>query len=44
MREIENFLSKSYEPGFVTDIEQEVAPKGLNENIIRFIPNSLITE
>ena len=27
----------SYEAGFVTDIESEKAPKGLNEDIIRFI-------
>src|SRR6187549_2373147 len=26
-----------YEHGFVTDIEQEYAPKGLNEEIVRFI-------
>lgn len=26
-----------YEAGFVTDIESDVAPKGLNEDIIRFI-------
>ncbi|MGE5502549.1 MAG: Fe-S cluster assembly protein SufB [Ignavibacteriales bacterium] len=26
-----------YEHGFVTDIEQEYAPKGLNEDIVRFI-------
>ena len=26
-----------YKYGFVTDVEQELAPKGLNEDIIRFI-------
>ena len=26
-----------YEHGFITDIEQEYAPKGLNEDIVRFI-------
>ena len=26
-----------YKYGFVTDIEMETAPKGLNEDIIRFI-------
>ncbi len=26
-----------YEAGFVTDIESDFAPKGLNEDIIRFI-------
>lgn len=30
-------LDKKYEAGFVTDIESDVAPKGLNEDIIRFI-------
>jgi len=30
-------ISKEYEYGFVTDIESENAPKGLNEDIIRFI-------
>jgi len=28
---------KEYKYGFVTDIEQEIAPKGLNEDIIRLI-------
>src|SRR5215467_14164082 len=26
-----------YEAGFVTDIESDLAPKGLNEDIVRFI-------
>ena len=26
-----------YKHGFVTDIEQDFAPKGLNEDIVRFI-------
>jgi Fe-S cluster assembly protein SufB len=30
-------LDKKYEAGFVTDIESEFAPKGLSEDIIRFI-------
>ena len=30
-------LADRYEAGFVTDIETEKAPKGLNEDIIRFI-------
>jgi len=33
-KELDN---KSYEFGFVTDIESEKAPKGLNEEIIKFI-------
>lgn len=28
---------EKYEAGFITDIEQEFAPKGLNEDIVRFI-------
>ena len=28
---------EKYSAGFVTDIESEKAPKGLNEDIIRFI-------
>lgn len=30
-------LNKKYDAGFVTDIESDIAPKGLNEDIIRFI-------
>ena len=30
-------LGEKYKYGFVTDIEAEQAPKGLNEDIIRFI-------
>lgn len=30
-------LGDSYKHGFVTDIESEFAPKGLNEDIVRFI-------
>lgn len=30
-------LGSTYDAGFVTDIETELAPKGLNEDIIRFI-------
>jgi Fe-S cluster assembly protein SufB len=36
-RILENVTSGEYKYGFVTDIETEVAPKGLNEDIIRFI-------
>ena len=28
---------KAYDAGFTTDIEQELAPKGLNEDIVRYI-------
>ncbi|GAB1372036.1 Fe-S cluster assembly protein SufB [Candidatus Kapaibacterium sp.] len=34
---IEELANQEYKYGFVTDIEQEYAPKGLNEDIIRFI-------
>jgi Fe-S cluster assembly protein SufB len=34
---IDEILRKSYDAGFVTDIEQEYAPPGLNEDIVRFI-------
>ena len=34
---IEDIASKEYEHGFVTDLEQEFIPKGLNEDIIRLI-------
>ena len=35
--EIQEVLDRRYEAGFVTDIEQEFAPPGLSEDIIRFI-------
>jgi len=34
---IEELANKEYKYGFVTDIEADVAPRGLNEDIIRFI-------
>src|SRR2546423_15497414 len=34
---IEDFVNTVYEYGFVTDIESESAPPGLNEDIIRLI-------
>lgn len=34
---IDSLTQKEYEYGFVTDIEMDMAPKGLNEDIIRFI-------
>jgi Fe-S cluster assembly protein SufB len=34
---IKGIADKEYEFGFTSDIEQEFAPKGLNEDIIRFI-------
>ena len=34
---IEDIAGKEYEHGFVTDLEQEFIPKGLNEDIVRLI-------
>jgi Fe-S cluster assembly protein SufB len=34
---VENLVNKEYKYGFVTDIESDVAPRGLNEDIIRLI-------
>ena len=34
---LSHVLEKDYEYGFKTDIEQELAPKGLSEDIIRLI-------
>ena len=34
---LEEFANRDYEWGFVTDIEADEAPPGLNEDIIRFI-------
>ncbi|MCX6247586.1 MAG: Fe-S cluster assembly protein SufB [Bacteroidetes bacterium] len=34
---IDSFTSGEYKFGFITDIETDMAPKGLNEDIIRFI-------
>ena len=34
---IEEVTNKDYEFGFVTDIETDMIPKGLNEDIIRLI-------
>ncbi len=36
-RVIKEFTSSEYKEGFVTDVEQEYVPKGLNEDIIRTI-------
>ena len=34
---LENLVDQPYKHGFVTDIESDTAPKGLNEDTIRFI-------
>ena len=34
---IKKTIEKEYQYGFVTDIEQEKFPPGLNENIVRLI-------
>jgi Fe-S cluster assembly protein SufB len=37
VQQLEAFANRDYKWGFVTDIEQETAPKGLTEETIRFI-------
>ncbi len=39
LSELKPLTDKSYAQGFVTDIEQEFAPKGLSEDTVRFISN-----
>ena len=34
---LQSIVNQPYKHGFVTDIESDVAPKGLNENTIRMI-------
>ena len=34
---IDNIANKEYEFGFVTDIEMDILPAGLNEDTIRYI-------
>ena len=34
---IDQAISREYEYGFVTDIEQDIIPPGLNEDVIRII-------
>jgi Fe-S cluster assembly protein SufB len=34
---VESLVNKEYKYGFVTDIESDVAPKGLSDDIVRFI-------
>jgi Fe-S cluster assembly protein SufB len=36
-REIETLANREYKWGFITDIEADAAPRGLNEEIVRFI-------
>ena len=36
-REIRELTSREYQYGFVTDLETDVAPRGLNEDVIRLI-------
>ena len=35
--ELEQFIDKKYQYGFITDIESETLPPGLDENVIRLI-------
>ncbi len=34
---IDALISRDYQAGFVTDIESETLPPGLNEEVVRFI-------
>ena len=34
---LKEYTNKEYDSGFVTEVEQEYVPKGLNEDIIRLI-------
>jgi Fe-S cluster assembly protein SufB len=34
---VESLVNKEYKYGFVTDIESDVTPKGLSEDVIRLI-------
>ncbi len=36
---IDQAISREYEYGFVTDIEQDIIPPGLNEDVVRIISN-----
>ena len=36
---IKDIVGERYRHGFVTDIEADVAPAGLNEDVIRMISN-----
>ena len=35
--EVEDFVGREYKAGFYTDIEQDVVPPGLDEDVIRLI-------
>lgn len=35
--QIEKMIDQKYKHGFVTDIEQDMIPKGLNEDVVRLI-------
>lgn len=37
MEQAKAFIDREYKYGFVTDVEADMAPRGLNEDIIRFI-------
>ena len=36
-KQLEKFANQEYKYGFVTDIEADTIPKGLNEDIIRIL-------
>ena len=36
-QEIAEYIKSEYEAGFITDIEADTLPPGLNEDVVRFI-------
>lgn len=36
-QEIDQYIKNEYEAGFVTDVESDTLPPGLNEDVVRFI-------
>ena len=39
--QIEKLANTEYKYGFVTDVEQDIAPNGLNEDIVRLISSKI---
>ena len=41
---IDQAISREYEYGFVTDIEQDIIPPGLNEDVVRIISDKKMSQ
>ena len=41
-KELKEIAQQEYKHGFITDIEADSAPKGLSEDIVRFISQKLL--